>query len=66
MPAKPDDDAAMGKNSNKDANRPRRDGSRPDDHKARLAEALRANLKRRKDAGLKSRKPEDRNPDPKV
>jgi hypothetical protein len=38
------------------AKEPRRAAARPDDRKARLAEALRANLKRRKQAGSRPRK----------
>ena len=44
--------------SDKTENRGREDAPKPDDRKARLAEALRANLKRRKEAGLRPRKPE--------
>ena len=52
-----EEDAGMTEASDKTENRRREPAPKPDDRKARLAEALRANLKRRKQAGAKPDKP---------
>lgn len=52
------DDGAMTRAPADPAKQLRRDADGPDDRKARLAAALRANLKRRKEAGATTRKPD--------